>query len=393
MKIPDIKIIQGDVFEKIGSIPDGSVHCIVTSPPYWNLRDYQTGTWEGGDAACEHKRLVGGECKNCGAKRSDKQLGQESTPQGYVDKIVSVMRGCRRTLHDSGVMFLNIGDSYSRSQEGSVQQTKNPECIPPASKVGSSDGLVGRAERPGTRNGGGLPAKNLCMIPFRVAIALQEDGWFVRSVIVWHKRAPMPESVTDRPTNAWEPIFLLSKKADYYYDSFAVREKTVTQDVIVRDRENTKMNATPGRSHMGGLTTNNYAFRNQRNVWTLSPEPCVEDHCAVFPSEIPRRAILAGTSAHGCCKQCLAPYQRIIHCPAPEPGIDTTPVMKGWEKTCDCDCSEIVPATVMDVFAGIGTTLSVAHELGRNAIGIELNPDYAQTICYRVMVTPELNFE
>ena len=189
------KIIEGDVLKTIKEIESKSVQCVVTSPPYWNLRDYET----------------------------DNQIGLEKTPEEYIINIVKVFKQVKRVLRDDGTLWLNLGDTY-----------------------------VG---------------KNIVGIPFRVAFALQADGWCLRQEIIWHKANPMPESVRDRCTKAHEYIFLLSKSEKYYYDNDAIAEKTLTIDNYTRNRDHTRQNNIPGRAKMSGLKTNNYETKNKRSVW------------------------------------------------------------------------------------------------------------------------------
>ena len=254
-------------------------------------------------------------------------------------------------------------------------------------------------------------------MPMMVAEALQAGGWYLRSVIVWHKRSPMPESVTDRPTSSWEPIFLLAKSPTYFYDAEAVKEKSET--TVFRKSKPTDEYAhglTPsdvvGRPVQRGGKSLAYAypngipFRNQRNVWHLGPEPYSDAHFATFPSEIPRRAIMAGTSEKGCCPACRSPYARVVgrkqvkrdrpndytkrdgadgtgnSCANSVAGVETRTI--GWEATCECNAGDPVPCLVLDPFLGSGTTVATARELGRHGVGIELNPTYAELARVRI---------
>ena len=218
-------ILVGDVIEKLETLEPQSVQTCVTSPPYWGLRDYGV---EG-------------------------QLGLEKTPQEFVANMVEVFRGVRRVLRDDGTCWLNIGDSYAQSEirnrNGNTKYLDRPD-------------FAAGTNQSGRKLNHGLKPKDLCLIPERLAIALQDDGWWIRSRIAWCKKSSMPESVTDRPTSAWEHIWLLTKSARYYYDAEAVK-------------------------------TSNGA--NLRNYWVLGPEPYPEAHFATFPSEIPRRCIKAGS--------------------------------------------------------------------------------------------------
>jgi DNA modification methylase len=254
---------------------------------------------------------------------------------------------------------------------------------------------------------GAIKPKDLCMIPWRVALALQADGWYLRSVICWVKKSCMPESVTDRPTNSWEPIFLLAKNSSYFYDAFAVRERGAESSV-----ERYKYEMMVGaKERNGGGRPNDAAntpgmkeytgYRNQRNVWHLGPEPFSDAHFATFPSEIPKRAIMAGTSERGCCPECFAPWVRVVERDQYKPEIGKRNVDEsrgdktrkisgkefaeqvqtrstGWRASCTCGREDTIPCTVLDPFLGSGTVGKVAQDLGRRWIGCELNSDYSE---------------
>jgi DNA modification methylase len=386
-----IRLIGGDCREVLATLPANSVHCVVTSPPYYGLRDYGTAQWAGGDAACDHQQPsgqrqdVGREqvdgfhgssivselktrqyrdtCGKCGATRVDRQIGLEATPDAYLAEMVAVFREVRRVMHHDAVAFINMGDSFANKQ--------------------------------------------LLMMPARLALALQADGWWLRSDIIWHKPNPMPESVTDRPTGAHEHVFLLAKSARYFYDADAVRETSITNDPR---RPYTSMGAKrlDGREtwHSGeNRDGEDFSSRSLRNVWTIATAPYSAAHFATFPPALGERCIRAGTSERGCCAACGAPWGRegtshiehtqrvhnhqkygddgqFQHAAAnrhrdghiPGRKISTT---TGWSPSCACD-ADIVPCTVLDPFAGAGTTLLVADRLQRDAIGIELSPDYTR---------------
>lgn len=328
-------LLQGDVIEQLATIPDESINCCVTSPPYWGLRDYG---------------VVG-------------QLGLEPTPDEYVAKMVEVFREVRRVLRDDGTLWLNLGDSYCGT--GDKGDYKDPKY---------KDGRNGQAVALNNKISG-LKSKDLVGIPWRVAFALQADGWYLRSDIIWHKPNPMPESVADRPTKSHEYIFLLSKSKMYYYDAEAIREpatdssiKRLSQDIEnqtgsarVPGKTNGNIKAVGkidkqrghGRRHAGfndrwdGMTKEEQSSmgRNKRTVWKVATQPFSEAHFATFPEELIKPCILAG---------------------CPEGGM------------------------VLDPFAGSGTTLLVSNKLWRNATGIELNPEYCQMIQGR-MATIEPN--
>ena len=375
-----IRILTGDCRETLKTIPDGTVQMCVTSPPYWGLRDYG----------------VAG------------QLGQEPTPDAYVQTMVEVFREVRRVLHDSGTVWLNVGDSYSGAGYSNHNNT------------GGAQREDGGKQKHLLSSASGLKSKDLCLIPWRLAIALQADGWWLRSVICWAKKSCMPESVTDRPTNSWEPIFLLAKSAKYFYDAEAVKEKAEYPNDKRRPLGSEGAWQIDGRKRGenggGKAYDHDTSTRNQRNVWSLGPEPYAEAHFATFPTEIPRRAILAGTSARGCCPKCFSPWVRQTESTktfesgsgkagnrptgkqdlsAPEtnstPDIRMGPCVStrtvGWEPGCKCGL-EPIPCTVLDPFGGSGTTGQVALELARRAILCELNPEYAKLIERRTDVTP-----
>ena len=310
-------ILVGDVIEKLSEIRE-TVQTCVTSPPYWGLRDYGV---EG-------------------------QLGLEKTPQEFVANMVEVFRGVRRVLRDDGTLWLNIGDSYA-SQRGGTHQPAETLAGGVGGKT-ESGARVNRSRHDGynpSRNASafGLKHKDLCLIPERLAIALQDDGWWIRSRIAWCKKSSMPESVTDRPTSAWEHIWLLTKSARYYYDSDAVRQSYNPNSLGRYDYAKQHTNSTnqryqPGneklleRGPVAEVSNMNPNGANLRNYWVLGPEPYPEAHFATFPSEIPRRCIKAGSRPRD---------------------------------------------TVLDPFLGSGTTAAVAQELDMEWVGIELNPEYA----------------
>jgi DNA modification methylase len=365
-----MELLTGDCMEILPTLPAQSVQCCVTSPPYWGLRDYGTATWEGGDLGCNHVQdeetlerqfsaastLLGTttrqkeaaksryQCK-CGARRIDAQIGLEPTPEEYVSKMVAVFREVWRVLRDDGTLWVNLGDRYASDTKGSGgasdKQLSNSGSLYETRKLNH-----------------GLKPKDLCGIPWRVAFALQSDGWYLRSDIIWHKPNPMPESVTDRPTKSHEYIFLLTKSAKYYYDADAIKEPADFGSLILpncQGRSDRKAQSTNtwrstgtaresverGGDYSGQYRINN--GRNKRTVWTIATQPYKEAHFATFPEELPKLCILAGS----------------------RPGD-----------------------TVLDPFGGSGTTGKVALELGRKAVLIELNPKYCEMAKGRTNVTP-----
>jgi len=368
-----VRIFEGNCLDVLRTLPERSVHVCVTSPPYWGLRSYSTQPqiW-GGRGDCEHswasfKRpgTTGGTasaktCIKCNAWRGE--LGSEPTPDLFIENLVLIFREVRRVLRNDGTLWVNFGDSY-------YSAASNQNGIGLHGSVNGGNTEMGR--RRALARHATLKQKDLCMMPARLALALQTDGWYLRSAITWCKTAPMPESVTDRPTNATEMIYLLSKQRSYYYDMDAIRveqkcewwNKAVNVDgtKIVADRKD-------GGNLQG---TGNTAGRNLWNYWVLPPEQFNGAHFAAFPTEIPRRAILAGTSARGACAKCGASHVRVLKGTA-------------WQPSC-AHGADVTACTVLDPFFGAGTTGLVADQLGRDCIGIELNPDYAEIARQRIV--------
>jgi len=317
------------------SIPlaDKSVQCVVTSPPYYGLRDYGTAQWIGGDSNCDHK--VGrfeypvnekqksnngsaghqaiGVCPKCGAVRKDKQIGLEQSPDEYVQKLVNVFREIRRVLKDDGTVWLNLGDSYSATRWSDTPSTTgiSRSC---------SDIVSDRNT--------GLSPKNLIGIPWRVAFALQADGWYLRSDIIWHKPNPMPESVKDRPTKAHEYIFLLTKNAKYYYDNEAIKEETQAKVIEPRMKKE-KREVYNGKYLNAGVKRT--MSRNKRSVWTITTKSYKGAHFATFPPDLIEPCILAGSR---------------------------------------------VGDIILDPFVGSGVTVMVANKFGRYGVGLDLSYSY-----------------
>ena len=353
-------------------------------------------------------------------------IGLEPTFEQHIENLVAVFREVRRVLRKDGVCWLNYGDAYASSGVTGVR---------PGS--GRADGKV-RNDSPRNRNGTppivGLKPKDLMMMPARVAMALQADGWWLRSEIVWQKPNPMPESVTDRPTNSHEKVFLLTKSAKYFYDAEAVRVPCApdTTSRYERGRSDTHKHADggPGNQtiaktfeHMRktdkqrGHSRRHDGFNdrwdamskdeqqsngaNLRNVWTIATQGVSAAHFATFPEKLVEPCILAGTSAEGACAKCGAPWERVVEKNLkrrPDAAYKAPPVYvnsdendqgnnrardghkpghfyevntTGWEPTCDCEAAK-VPCTVLDPFVGSGTTLRVATRLNRRGIGCDL---------------------
>lgn len=336
-------IICGNNIDVIKDIEDCSIDCVVTSPPYYMLRDYGTGTWVGGDVKCDHKyhrniskcttghksmaesgvalpqEFYSHVCKKCGAIRVDNQLGMEKTPEEYVEKLVLLFRGIKRTLKDDGTVWLNIGDTYSK--------------------------------------------KSLTGIPWMVAMALAKDGWYLRQDIIWHKPNPMPESVQDRFTKSHEYIFLLSKSEKYYFNhknaqqiatGYDNRKSIQHHGSAKYINENIMPDSKPQSLASGShdrwkFNNENVPLRNMRDVWTIPTKPFNGAHFATFPEKLVERCIKIG------CKQ---------------------------------------SGTVLDPFNGAATVGVVCKKLGIDYIGIELNPEYVEISKNRLAICMETdNYE
>lgn len=303
MKIDTYKIINSDVLEALKTLPDECVQTVVTSPPYFGLRDYN----------------------------AEGQIGLEATPKLYVEKMVEVFREVRRVLRNDGTLWLNLGDSYAGSNGNGYKQSI-------ASTNASNGGGVNEdMRRKNKRRDEGLKPKDLIGIPWRVAFALQEDGWYLRQDIIWHKPNPMPESVKDRCTKAHEYIFLLSKSQKYHFDSEAIAEDSIYYSKDKRaglgniEYRDGKRSGAEGEGQHSFVTIN--PKKNKRSVWTVTTKGYKEAHFATFPEDLITPCILAG---------------------AKEGDI------------------------VMDIFNGSGTTGLVALKNGRRYLGIELNPKYVE---------------
>ncbi len=409
LRAPESNVRKGDSRALLRELPDGAAQTIITSPPYWALRDY-------GEPG---------------------QLGLEATPEEYVRDLVAILREARRVLRDDGTLWLNLGDTYATGG-GRVGS------FPGGGAQGEAWAKRGLTTTPNRMPIPGLKPKDLVGIPWRVALALQADGWILRSEIIWQKPNPTPESVKDRPSRSHETIFLLAKQHSYYYDADAIREPFVSkpQRRLTPHTSHPKGNVGRGWGAGGGfykpeqairpMHAGNPLGRNKRTVWTVPVRAFKGDHFAVFPEALVRPCILAGTSAQGACADCGAPYKRVTGraCPAcgaliptqakscPSCGhrnaswreerasvdelrtnldagaagravgrrrrMTSAHRCEGWTKTCACETSERKPCLVLDPFAGSGTTGIVAARHGRDFLGLEINPAYARLATERI---------
>ena len=364
-----IEILAGDCRETLKTLADQSINTCITSPPYWGLRDYGTTEWEGGDPNCDHvepspsikfqgrddqahtKKQYKKQCPKCGAIRKDKQLGMEETPEEFVENLVQVFREVKRVLRDDGTVWLNLGDSYisGKSRYSTKEQT--------LSGGGENQKKYGSLHKGGKKDMYGHPFykdKDLAGIPWRVAFALQADGWYLRQDIIWHKPNPMPESVKDRCTKAHEYIFLLSKSPKYYFDNEAIKEDSVTsaEQQIKKRNKSYRKNAEGNeekylKQNFANDKYSNEVFkkRNKRSVWTVNTKAFKGAHFATFPMDLIEPCVLAGCLEGG---------------------------------------------TVLDPFGGSGTTGQIADGHNRNAILCELNPEYIEISKKRLGVGTDL---
>jgi len=357
------KLFHGDACEVLKKLPDESVDCCVTSPPYYNLRDYGTGRWEGGDPNCDHvanpnatkkqgnsefnenrasresthmKGFYKDVCPKCGARRVDEQIGLEDTPEEFIKRLVCVFREVKRVLKTDGTLWINIGDSYNSTSTGNVTSKKQK------TNVGSLDNMTTKKLVQSCK------PKDLIGIPWMLAFALRADGWYLRQDIIWHKPNPMPESITDRCTKAHEYIFLLSKSKNYYFDYKSIQEEQSTYNPNRTDGHRIGGN----KYHQGLYKLETYKddqepeqnpFRNKRDVWTVNVGGGYSDendaHYATYPRKLIEPCILAGCPKNG---------------------------------------------VVLDPFNGTGTTGSVALEYQRKYIGIDLSDKYIEMAAKRL---------
>ncbi len=389
---PNATLHLGDVRECLRALPARSVHCVVTSPPYWGLRDYGTGSWEGGSAECDHRgaplasaknTLGGGKgqredhfkvqrftvpwkngvCGKCGARRIDQQIGAEPSPEEYINTMVEVFHEVKRVLRDDGTLWLNLGDKID-----------------------------------------GGPKR----IPVRVAMALESDGWLSVQDIIWHKPNAMPEPCTKRCSKSYEYIFLMAKSNDYYFDSVAIEVDAASNNKPHKYKRSRPDDPYQLQDHDGREDDGSWGrgtTANKRDVWIVSTKGYPGAHYACFSPQLIVTCILAGTSECGCCMVCARPYERVVvrvggetndkqetedirdrsfnwsrngkpGCGSTMDGVIASRETVGWRKMCGCSTNKIIPCVVLDPFVGSGTTVATSLELGRTGIGIDLSEAY-----------------
>lgn len=442
-----VTLLHADVLDGLRQLPADSVHCVVTSPPYFGLRSYL--------AADDPLKI--------------KEIGSESTPAAFIATMVEVFREVRRVLRDDGTLFLNLGDSY----DAGTAAKRRPSAT-------NGYGKHGYWNNPAIdqRVSAGMVAGNLLNMPHRVAEALGQDGWIWRQTIIWAKRSPMPESVggwrwmkcrvkmkqlrnnagthrddadvspvtsnpwaiwadcpgcpkcepqggyvlrrgSGRCTTAHEYMFLLAKRGGYFWDGEASKERAHSPPIAAKSSrwQEASGKHVHRRYAMSGQGDGRTS-RNPRSVWTLSSEPTSERHFASFASELVRRCLVAGISAGGCCRHCGAPWAPVVESQrvATRPGTDskvygamspgspyldhasignrdpqrheTTTRVLAYRPTCDCPPHESGPSTVLDPFCGIGTTGQTAVKLGQCFLGIDLNAKYLDIAAKRIFTPP-----
>jgi DNA modification methylase len=389
------KILQGDVLEVAKPLLTQSINCIVTSPPYFGLRDYglpHTHWPEVAYAPMAGLPLITIPAMSC-------CLGLEDSIEAYVGHMVLVFRELWRVLRDDGVAWLNLGDSYASGNRDQCNPSGN------TGQANLSEGL----RRPPTPDG--LNPKNLIGIPWRVAFALQADGWYLRSDVIWAKKNPMPESVTDRPTKAHEYVFLLAKSERYWWDQEAIREENTWPDHNRFGNKNAKarrVKKLTGNMRPDAPKQTDRIGRNRRTVWSIATKPYKEAHFAVMPTALIEPCILAGCPGR-VCVECGEPWVRVVEKSPLQLGKESNNLKlqspnvferggnqakyvrvgivktKTIAHTPTCACTAPTrPGVVLDPFFGSGTTGEVAIKTGRDWLGIELNPEYVELAKKRI---------
>ena len=398
-------VVCADALDYLRTLPDESVNCIITSPPYYGLRDYG----------------------------ADGQLGLEDTPEAYVARLVAIFAEARRVLRADGTCWIVLGDSFwgGKGQSGHADPEKQQERVRSGQSFSSAAAHVGGNQkiRPTDKRHETLKPKDLVGIPFRVAFALQADGWWLRSDIIWAKGCSgvyqggsvMPESVRDRPTHAHEYVFLLTRNAKYWYDAEAIKEEIKVSSVqraqygwngtMVFDNKGREMRSQPDPVDQMGERWCPSTGRNRRSVWVINPEPTSFVHFATFPQKLIEPMVLAGCPAR-VCATCGAPWERVVERSADKVNLregqqqqrrangaqtggtervtlGVTEHVKretiGFRPSCTCD-ADTRPGIVLDPFMGSGTTALVARRLGRHFLGCDVNAEYVALANERLAV-------
>lgn len=459
------RIITGDALSVLRSLPAASVHCVVTSPPYWAQRIYSgvnSLIW-GGASDCPHQWVtlptvnqrrslnegmsekqasVGGslveyapgdDCALCGAWRGCLGLepvpdclawarGQEPCNRCYICHLRTVAHELSRVLRKDGTLWINLGDKYSADGGPKDYQPSKQSYSADAFPRQVATRLSGRRDRetiPDEVRVAGIPQKNLFGLPWRLGLALQADGWYLRQANIWHKPNGVPHPVKDRPVTNHEYVLLFSKRSRYFYDQFAVREPSKCGDEARWDNGKHGLKAGVEQSGSTRKFGPDPGFRQRRSVWTINTAAAkAKRHFAAFPERLPEICIMAGTSAGGVCEKCGTPFRRVVEigepnldqqracggdlngqyigsshaahtreeAGAPNPSTIKARILRGmrkrttigWQQVCRCKDAGVVPATVLDPFAGTATTNDVARRLGRSSLGIEASPVYAE---------------
>ena len=383
-----ITLLHGDCRDQLQTLPDRSVQTVITSPPYYGLRVYNPG--------------------------DPREIGQEPTPAAYVAALVAVFAECWRVLRDDGTLFLNLGDSYSAGKSGRTDHGTND----PTSRLGPLRNGIPNGTPPGPvvprKPPDGMQSKQLLGIPWRVAFALQDAGWILRSDIIWSKPNPMPESVRDRPTRAHEYVFMFAKRQRYYYDATAISEpvarlwdpEKIGGSLCGTDGRDKALINGHGRAERAKTAPRPDGTRNRRSVWTIATRPYAAAHFATFPEALVEPCILAGSAAQAC-ETCGAAWVRVVEresASADNPrdwqgvpeyqvnrngrsqepkkiGAVGTPKAhdRGFAPACRCETNTgRARSIVLDPFGGAGTVSKVAERFQRDSILIDLNPAYVE---------------
>ncbi len=395
------RMLLGDVVERLRTLPDNSVHAVVTSPPYWALRRYLPD----------------------GHQDTDKEIGREKTPDEFIARLVGVFEEVRRVLRPDGVCWVNLGDSYAQS--GGRGMNTNAEII-----AGNKN--TSRRESPSTKLAPqspppGYKAKDLVGVPWMFALAMRAAGWYLRSDVIWNKPTAMPSSVRDRPTTAHEYLFMFTKSAHYFYDSLNGSE-AVTGGAHPRGKginpksKGGRASGVKANDDFARATNDMVEMRNFRTVWTFGSESYKGRHFATYPSTIVHRCLGVSLSVHGVCPVCKTPWRRLLakkrqptrpgakskvgnvstHDDSPYQGhrgnrdpLRHTTVYKhvAWLSQCGCLVNhrrpELERAVVLDPFMGSGTTAQVAHHMGFDWVGIDIDERNESLLAQRLLLVPK----